>query len=53
MIKIQEDKLFVYIVQNKKWVLDPIHKEGKYILKKINKESNIPVIDMNSWFEGL
>ncbi len=53
MIKIQEDKLFVYIVKNKKWVLDPIHKEGEYIFKKISNESNIHSIDMNSWVEGL
>ncbi len=53
MIKIQDNTLFVYIVQDKKWVLDPIHNEGEYYYKKVNSvESNLD-FDMKDWFEKL
>ncbi len=35
MIELTDNKLYFYITQDNKWVLDPIHKEGKlYFTKK-------------------
>lgn len=53
MIKINEDKLYVYIIQNKKWVLDPIHNDGEYFFRKTCNETNNYNIDMNEWFKKL
>ena len=30
MFEIIDDKLYFYIIQNNKWILDPIHKEGRF-----------------------
>ncbi len=30
MFEIIDDKLYFYITQNNKWILDPIHKEGRF-----------------------
>lgn len=53
MIKIEKNELYVYIIQNKKWVLDPIHNDGEYIFKKVSNETDNYVVDMNNWFEKL
>lgn len=39
MIKIYKNELFIYIVKNGSWVLDPIHEGGKYAFEKT---SDIP-----------
>lgn len=39
MIKIYKNELFIYIVKNGNWVLDPIHEGGKYAFEKT---SDIP-----------
>lgn len=38
MIKIEDNMMFVYIVKNNEWVLDPIHNNGEFIFKKSNDE---------------
>lgn len=53
MIKINEEELSVYIIKNKKWVLDPIHNDGEYIFKKISAEIKKNDIDMSDWFQKL
>ena len=30
MFEIIDDKLYFYIIQNNKWILDPIHMEGRF-----------------------
>lgn len=34
LIIISDDKLYVYIIKNGKWVLDPIHENGQYFFTK-------------------
>ena len=34
LLIISDDKLYVYIIKNGKWKLDPIHENGQYIFKK-------------------
>lgn len=53
LIKIRDDKLFVYIVKNKEWVLDPIHDGGKYSFQKKCTDTNVFTEDMKKWFEQL
>ena len=53
MIKIHDDQLFVYIIQNKEWVLDPIHNDGVYSFKKEKNEPDYFSPDINDWFEKL
>ena len=36
LLKFEGDKLFVYIIKNNEWVLDPIHSDGKYCFIKQN-----------------
>ena len=53
MIQIKDNKLFVYIIQNKEWILDSIHNDGEYIFKKINNATDKNELDMKNWFKKL
>ena len=52
-IRIYDEKMYIYILDEDYWVLDSIHDGGKYFFLKI--DSNVPdePFDMNEWFKKL
>ena len=51
MIKIYKNELFIYIVKNGSWVLDPIHEGGKYFFKKVDDNEEGKVIDITEFIK--
>ena len=53
MIKIEGTKLFVYIVKDGQWLLDPIHEDGKYYFVKTDTDSVEQNPNLKEWFQKL